>query len=101
MCTQVFGTKIDDSSIEMYFHGLSSLFAFSSFVAVFNSPTSTTPQLEVATLFAKTGGAILELRQDVMDLRYFNSSWLSCFANEDERLFCGTNIVFKIHDIIE
>ena len=54
-----------------------------------NRPTSTTPQIEVATLFTRTNGIILELEQYSENLRYFNCSLLSCYGNEDERLFFG------------
>ena len=82
-----FGTKMSSSKIKIFYHGISDLLLFSSFVTIFNSPTSTTTQFSVATVFAKENGAILELRKYHKNLRYFNCSWLSCYANEDVRLF--------------
>ena len=54
-----FGTKTKDCRYDTtYYHGVSGLLVFSSFLATFNSPTSTTLQVEVASIFAKKNGAI-------------------------------------------
>eukprot|EP01084_Bolivina_argentea_P278504 475815_1 len=84
----VFGFKMKDSKIKIFYHGIDNLLIFSSFVTVFNSPTSTTTQISVAGIFADANGAILELRKQHQYLRYFNCSWLSSYSAEDERLFC-------------
>eukprot|EP01084_Bolivina_argentea_P092674 166709_1 len=75
------------SRIKVYYHGINCLLYFTSFVTTFNSPTSTSPQIAVATIFAKKTGVILELTKDSPALRYFNCAWISSYANEDERLF--------------
>eukprot|EP01084_Bolivina_argentea_P108016 193067_1 len=83
-----FGTKTGECKHDpIYYHGISGLLIFSSFLATFFSPTSTTLQIEVATVFAKDNGAILELQKHSTWLSYFNCSWLSSYCNEDERLF--------------
>ena len=47
-----------------------------------------TRQLEVATIFAKEDGIILECRQSPANWPYyFNCSLISAYSNEDERLF--------------
>eukprot|EP01084_Bolivina_argentea_P090681 163350_1 len=82
-----YGTTMSDTKINIFYHGISCLLLFPAFLTTFSSPTSTTVQISVATIFAKTKGAILELQKHDLYLRYFNCTWLSSFANEDERLF--------------
>eukprot|EP01083_Nonionella_stella_P030273 83009_1 len=83
----LFGCSLTKSKIPIFYHGISELLIFSSFITIFNAPTSTTTQLSAATVFADTNGAILELTKYHGSLKYFNCSWLSNYANEDERLF--------------
>eukprot|EP01084_Bolivina_argentea_P264778 448625_1 len=76
---------------EVVYHGMSFLY-FKSFVARFNSPTSTTRHLSIAAIFAKNDGLILELKRDIVPywmgyLKYFDCSLFSYFGNEDEKLF--------------
>jgi len=85
---ELFGTDMSETKIEIFYHGVGKLI-FSSFVSYFGSPTSTTAQLEVATVFADKSGLILELQRAKRALCYFNCSWLSAFGNEDERILCG------------
>merc|ERR1712129_561849 len=60
------------------------------------SPTSTTSQLSVASMFAsESDGLILELARSSRCLRYFDCAWLSVFGNEDEKPLCGG--LFPIH----
>eukprot|EP01084_Bolivina_argentea_P132010 232949_1 len=83
----IYGTDINYSNISIFYHGINCLLLFSSFITALNSPTSTTPQLTVAAIFASNNGCILELAKDAPFLRYFNCNWLSSYTNEDERLF--------------
>eukprot|EP01084_Bolivina_argentea_P166037 288358_1 len=84
----VFGDKINKSQIDIFYHGISCLLTFPSFLTVFNSPTSTTKQLCVATVFASETGAILELKHGRgYAMKYFSCGWLSSYSNEDELLF--------------
>ena len=91
---ELFGTEMTNSKVDTFYHGVSKLI-FSSFVSFFASPTSTTAQLEVATVFANENGLILELEKSSRSLKYFNCTWLSFYGSEDERLFCGG--LFPIH----
>lgn len=92
---ELFGTEMGESRIDIFYHGVSRLI-FSSFVAYLGSPTSTTSQLSVASMFAtESDGLILELARSSRCLRYFDCAWLSCFGNEDEKLLCGG--LFPIH----
>eukprot|EP01084_Bolivina_argentea_P000172 324_1 len=55
-----YGTNVSEANIQSFYHGVSFLY-FNSFIGHFNSPTSTTSKLAVATIFAKNDGIILEL----------------------------------------
>ena len=86
-----FGTKLSESAIKVYYHGVSFLY-LNKFIETFNAPTSTTTKLSVAYQFAQPNdGIVLELTKphetNHCYLRYFNCSFFSYFANEDERLF--------------
>eukprot|EP01084_Bolivina_argentea_P077589 140783_1 len=81
-----YGTPMCKSSVKVLYHGVSFMY-FNKFIAKFNSPTSTTTKLQVATIFAKNNGVILDLVTHDGNLRYFNCSFLSSFPNEEERLF--------------
>ena len=74
---------------------------FSSFLAYFCAPTSTTTMIEVAVNFAKEDGIIIEIQKEntYSPCKYFDCSWLSVFGNEDERLFFGDDKPVKIHSI--
>eukprot|EP01083_Nonionella_stella_P098980 278404_1 len=87
---ECFGHTIGEAKISVFYHGVSMIY-FDSFIAKFCCPTSTTTQLEVATIFADTNGIILELEKASIggSLRYFNCSLLSVYGSEDERLFIG------------
>ena len=55
-------------------------------------PTSTSKDLSVATNFATQDGMILHLRTDTpngMHIAAFDCSWISNYAEENERLFIG------------
>eukprot|EP01084_Bolivina_argentea_P036835 68106_1 len=58
-----FGISMKQSSIKSFYHGISNVY-FTKFIAIFNSPTSTTTKLQIATIFAKNDGIILELCED-------------------------------------
>ena len=86
-CAHCFGTKLNDSTIQIFYHGISIVMQFPSAVARFCSPTSTTVAFTVAINFAKNG-MILELENNRSGwLKFFDCSVLSEFSNEDERLF--------------
>eukprot|EP01084_Bolivina_argentea_P017368 32455_1 len=86
-----FGEKMNETKINVLYHGISFMY-LNKFVPCFNGPTSTTTKLSVSYRFAQQhNGIILELTKangwPGNDLRYFNCSPFSSFANEDERLF--------------
>ena len=84
--------------------GLNRVMQFEKFTAYFNQPISTTLNIIKAAEFSKGVGIILKLGRfqhesssEVIP-KYFDVRWLSGF-NEDERLFYGENVVFRIIDI--
>eukprot|EP01083_Nonionella_stella_P064811 169266_1 len=85
---ECFGQKMKNTQIKVFYHGVSR-HLLNALVCRFCGPCSTTPQLEVAALFSKQDGIILELEKYSDNLRYFNCALLSCYGNEDERLFIG------------
>lgn len=62
-----------------------------AFKASFNAPTSMTTKLEIAILSAPQNGIIFEFGNNeqkvTQKMRYFDCSFVSCFGNEEERLF--------------
>eukprot|EP01084_Bolivina_argentea_P307721 531916_1 len=68
------------------------------------SPTSTSMQIEVAIKFSGKNGIILQFNNPQTQaqcqyLRGFNVSWISRYAEEDERLFFGGFYYMQIQSI--
>lgn len=100
-----FGTRVAKSKINTFYHN-TSLVHFDSFIAEFNSPTSTTSHLSIATLYGKNDGLILDLKMYNnafngiygKSLRYFNCEYLSSFNNQNERLFiCPPHNIYGLY----
>jgi len=94
-----FGKCIGWSKIAVFYHGVSLIY-FDTFYTTFNSPISTTTQLQIAYQFATKQGIILEIAKVPYDtnskyVQYFNCMFVSCFANEDERLFIQPTDQYK------
>ena len=103
---EFFGNKM--RAKQRVYHGLNQVMYFQKFTAYFNQPISTTTSYSVAQQFSNGVGIILSLKSGLESgansskiPKYLSVSWLSDFPNEDELLFYGDNVVFKIHDIIE
>eukprot|EP01083_Nonionella_stella_P219454 786114_1 len=101
---EFFGSMMH-SQMKVY-HGLSSVMHFDQFSAFFHQPISTTTDYAVALRFSRGYGIILTLKSggiaenDPRKIpKYLSVSWLSAFPNEDERLFYGAYVVFKITNI--
>ena len=89
------------------YHGLSTVLHFGQFTAYFNQPISTTTDITTAHQFSQSTGIILALKtstnhkhSDNRIPKYLGVSWFSSFPNEDEKLFYGLYVRFKISDII-
>eukprot|EP01084_Bolivina_argentea_P003991 7563_1 len=103
---EFFGTSMPPG-LKVY-HGLNKVMCFDQFAAYFNHPISTTTSFKVAQEFADSKGIILTLQSGTQDFddprkipKYLSVTWLSCFQNEDEKLFYGAFIRFKIQNITE
>eukprot|EP01083_Nonionella_stella_P147355 464799_1 len=88
------------------YHGLDHVLLFSKFTTYFNSPISTTRDLIIANQFSQGRGIILTLEAATGYLsgkhekaKYVSVSWLSSYPNEDEYLFYGKYVKFKICNI--
>eukprot|EP01084_Bolivina_argentea_P253462 425744_1 len=103
---EFFGEEMD---AEMkVFHGLDKVMNFHKFTAYFNQPISTSKSFRTAQMFSKGIGIILglqsgsELVNNTCKIpKYLSVSFLSSFPNEDEKLFYGSSLRFKIYNIIE
>eukprot|EP01084_Bolivina_argentea_P281365 481395_1 len=98
----------DEMSTKMkVYHGLNKVMNFPKFTAYFNQPISTSISIRTAQNFSAGIGIILTLKSGSEYVntskipKYLSVSWLSCFPNEDEKLFYGANVVFQIYNIIE
>eukprot|EP01084_Bolivina_argentea_P009993 18647_1 len=95
--------KLDyESQIKTFYHGISQNMTFTSLIAPFHHPLSTTKQLTVAQIFATNNGMIISLEGNNIwgEIPFFECHWISAFANEDEYLFIGGSQPFKIVNII-
>ena len=99
---ELFGTMMggifSTNKLETFYHGISAPLVFSSFLTFFSSPTSTSAQVAVAAIFANDG-IVLELAKYENHVTFFDCTWLSCFSNEDERLFIHGDNYLKIDSI--
>ncbi len=74
---------------------------FERFTAHFNQPISTTTRFAAAQQFAQGAGNVLKFTRPKNQLvpKYIDARAFSSFPNEDERLFYGKHILFRINDI--
>eukprot|EP01084_Bolivina_argentea_P020279 37728_1 len=72
-----------------FFCGINCVLNIPSFAMTFTGPNSTTKQIEVAMNFATRDGMIMELQNRGSGALqfFFDCSWVSKYAEEDERLF--------------
>ena len=99
---QIFGTAVGIKKRDAFYTGISYM-TVPSFVIRLCAPTSTTKQFEVAMNFSTENGIIMQINNGSIVhsqyLRYFDCSWLSCFNEEDERLFCGGNYPLRVESV--
>eukprot|EP01084_Bolivina_argentea_P280489 479693_1 len=62
-------------------------------------PTSTSRQVEVASLFSEKNGIIIKLSKYSDNLKYFDCSFLSCHGNESEYLVMQSEYESVVTDI--
>eukprot|EP01084_Bolivina_argentea_P265051 449145_1 len=86
-----------------FFTGMSFEMNIGSFSMRLNGPTSTSAQKEIAIRFAGECGILVKLNNNkspAWNETFFNTSWISTFAEEDERLFFGGRYAIQIQSII-
>eukprot|EP01084_Bolivina_argentea_P054193 99408_1 len=104
---EFFGNHMEPT-LKVY-HGLNKVMFFQKFTTYFNQPISTTKSIKTAQQFSEGHGIILTLKSGIEYFnesktktpKYLNVSFLSDFPHEDEKLFYGCHIVFRIDNIIE
>lgn len=86
-----------------FYCGMSTLMVMPEFSMRLCSPTSTSPQIEVAHKFAGDQGIIIELNNNGHwhsdNLRIWDCSWLSNYSAEDEKLLIGGLHTIRIQGI--
>eukprot|EP01084_Bolivina_argentea_P191026 328153_1 len=68
-----------------------------------NGPTSTSLHKEIAIRFATRDGMLIKLNNQYKPARweaFFDVSWLSAFAEEEERIFIGGKYKMQLETII-
>eukprot|EP01084_Bolivina_argentea_P285466 489537_1 len=87
-----------------YYCGVKTVLKLSQFTTRLCAPTSTSTSIEVAIKFAHGDGAVIEFNTSNETyhgyLRGLNCSWLSRYAEEDERLFVGGNYPIAVQSVI-
>eukprot|EP01084_Bolivina_argentea_P084699 153137_1 len=104
-----YGDKSIHLKQRILYHGVSTPLIFSSVIAQFYHPTSTTKDVTVAQQFATNAGIVISLtkysnvweRQHKFTLPCFDCEWFSRHAIEREVLFNGGLYYFQIRNIIE
>lgn len=77
-----------NSKTDIFYHGLSVKLLFPNFNPTFRAPISTTTAIQVAQRFATHKGILIVLKPTPnSEDRYFDTTWLSNFPQEQERLF--------------
>eukprot|EP01084_Bolivina_argentea_P122011 216237_1 len=85
-----------------FYHGLNKMMTFTTFVAFFNQPLSTTNSFQQAQEFSRGDGLILTLKSGSEHFslnKYLSISWLSIFPHENEKLLYGAFLqIENIHE---
>eukprot|EP01084_Bolivina_argentea_P092022 165602_1 len=87
-----------------FYCGLSVVLNIPSFAIHLKGPCSTSKVIEIAINFAKRDGIIIKLQNDMMNegahQTFFDCSWISNYAEENERLFIAGNYRLRIESIL-
>eukprot|EP01084_Bolivina_argentea_P268313 455686_1 len=84
-----------------FFCGLSFIMTISSFAIHLKGPCSTSKQVEVSLNFAKRTGMIMQMHNDADGCftKFCDVSWISKFAEEDERLLIHTRKPLRMQSV--
>eukprot|EP01084_Bolivina_argentea_P160389 279301_1 len=88
---------------ERFYCGLSAIMNVPSFAIHLKGPCSTTKDIQVSINFAKREGIIMQLQNDIASegkrCRFWDCSWTSTYAEENERLFISEKYRMRIQSI--
>eukprot|EP00483_Globobulimina_turgida_P005057 UN05067 len=76
-----------NSSIPIFYHGVSQTMLFNSTYICLHCPVSTTRDFIIAWSIFGSRGVVLDIKNDNSGAIYFNCNFWSSFTNEDERLY--------------
>eukprot|EP01084_Bolivina_argentea_P065129 118735_1 len=97
---QYYGSITESGS---FFLGLDVVLNISEFGIRLNAPTSTSMRKEIAIRIATKRGMLIvvnnEKRPGSLE-KYFDVSWLSAFAEEEQRIFCGGRYPLELQTVI-
>lgn len=86
-----------------FYCGVTRVLIIPSFCIRLYSPTSTSKHIEVSLNFAQRDGMIIQLNNNgnfaAYALTFFDTSWLSRYPDEDERVFCGGLVPIRVEII--
>ena len=86
-----------------FYTGMSFVMNIPEFTIGLQGPTSTSKQKAVAVRFAGDGGLVIKLNNSKGNStveRFIDSSWISCYPEEDERIFFGSVYQLTLQTII-
>eukprot|EP01083_Nonionella_stella_P295693 1004874_1 len=85
-----------------FYCGMSCELVIPEFAIRLKGPSSTTKQIEIAMRFSGSGGIILQLNNISWTGKqesFFDTSWISCFPEEDERIMVGGRWKLEIESV--
>ena len=93
----------DDNEYGPFYCGLNCVLNIPQFAVSFQCPTSTTKTKEIAIRFAGESGMMMVMNNKGVESQYerfLNAQWLSCYPEEDERLFVGSTYHLKVESVV-
>eukprot|EP01084_Bolivina_argentea_P252770 424388_1 len=91
------GICVENGKTKTFFHGINRELLFTSTLAQFCGPISTSSEYEVAIKFTNNNGILLELNDGTLlsnqsKSMYFDCEWISDFGYEKEKFFIGGKV---------
>ena len=98
---ECYGTQLIDEKLQIFYVNINNDYLyFNNNLLYFCLPISPTPHMEIATIYLKNESLLFELCPNNYSLTFFNCSFISSFATEQEFLFFGGRKPLQIHSII-
>eukprot|EP01084_Bolivina_argentea_P112610 200831_1 len=86
---EVYGTRLDETKIKSFYHGISTKMMFTGLSQHFCTPTSTTLIYNTAVMFAAPNGMVITIQNNYAANSFFSCIQWSDFPGESEMLFIG------------